>query len=210
MAGVSNFLFTSYLCPAIIQPEAFDLCSPSSRPNPHMKRNLLRIATTLKAIGSLKAFDDQTEPWMAEISAKIKGSTELMKQFTELMRRARARGPAESQCIWNRPNHAAPHAPSSSTPLYLLHAVLYWHHAEIVSSSDNLIAILRDLGNMPDQLSSEQNKQVRTGAAHTRMHMHTRTHAHQMEATGHAPPVLVCVIYAPFRLGLPPLYTLHK
>ena len=81
MTGVSNFLFTSYLCPAIIQPEAFDLCSPSSRPTAHMKRNLLRIATTLKAIGSLKSFDDQTEPWMAEISAKIKGSTELMKQF---------------------------------------------------------------------------------------------------------------------------------
>ena len=48
MAGVSNFLFTSYLCPAIIQPEAFDLCSPSARPSAHMKRNLLRIATTLK------------------------------------------------------------------------------------------------------------------------------------------------------------------
>ena len=46
-----------------------------------MKRNLLRIATTLKSIGSLQAFSDQTEPWMAEISAKVKGSTELMKQF---------------------------------------------------------------------------------------------------------------------------------
>ena len=57
MAGVANFLFTTYLCPAIIQPEAFDLCSLSSRPSPHMKRNLLRVATTLKAIGSLKAFD---------------------------------------------------------------------------------------------------------------------------------------------------------
>ena len=45
--------------------------------------------------------------------------------------------------------------------LYLVHSVLYRHHSEIVSSSDNpLTAILRDLGNMPDQLSSEQNKQV--------------------------------------------------
>jgi len=45
--------------------------------------------------------------------------------------------------------------------LYLIHSVLYRHHAEIVSSSDNpLTAVLRDLGNMPDQVSSEQNKQV--------------------------------------------------
>ena len=41
----------------------------------------LRVATTLKAIGSLRTFDDQTEPWMAELSAKIQGSKELMKQF---------------------------------------------------------------------------------------------------------------------------------
>ena len=214
MAGVSNFLFTSYLCPAIIQPEAFDLCSPSSRPNPHMKRNLLRIATTLKAIGSLKAFDDQTEPWMAEISAKIKGSTELMKQFysnlcdvPELEDQRRVTMYMEST------ESRSPTRAFELNSLYLLHAVLYRHHAEIVSSSDNpLTAILRDLGNMPDQLSSEQNKQVRTGTAHTHACTCTRarTHAHQMEATGHAPPVLVCVIYAPFRLGLPPLYTLHK
>ena len=38
MRGVANFLFVSYFCPAIIQPEAFELCSSSNRPSPHMKR----------------------------------------------------------------------------------------------------------------------------------------------------------------------------
>jgi len=162
MAGVANFLFTSYLCPAIIQPEAFDLCSPSSRPTAHMKRNLLRIATTLKAIGSLRAFDDQTEPWMAEISAKIKGSTELMKQFystlcdvPELEDQRRVTMYMEST------ESRSPTRAFELNSLYLAHEVLYRHHAEIVSSSDNpLTSILRDLGNMPDQVSSEQNKQV--------------------------------------------------
>ena len=55
--------------------ESTNLCTED------LPRNLLRIATTLKAMGSLKSFDDQTEPWMAEISARIKGQTELMKQF---------------------------------------------------------------------------------------------------------------------------------
>jgi len=162
MAGVANFVFTSFLCPAIIQPEAFDLCSPSSRPSPHMKRNLLRIATTLKAIGSLKAFDDQTEPWMAEISAKIKGSIELMKQFyanlcdvPELEDQRRVTMYMEST------ESRSPTRAFELNSLYLVHSVLYRHHAEIVSSSDNpLTAILRDLGNMPDQVSYEQNKQV--------------------------------------------------
>jgi len=45
--------------------------------------------------------------------------------------------------------------------LYLIHAVLYRHHSEVVSSAENpLTGILRDLGTMPDQISSEQNKQV--------------------------------------------------
>eukprot|EP00966_Prymnesium_polylepis_P185859 4308391-Prymnesium_polylepis.1 len=57
MAGVSNFIFVSYICPAIIQPEAFDLCSASSKPSGHMKRNLLRIASTLKRVGSLTPYD---------------------------------------------------------------------------------------------------------------------------------------------------------
>jgi hypothetical protein len=128
MAGVSNFLFTSYLCPAIIQPEAFDLCSPSSRPSASMKRNLLRIATTLKAIGSLRAFDDQAEPWTAEISAKIKGSSELMKQFysnlcdvPELEDQRRVTmymESTESRC---------PTRAFELNSLYLLHAV-NWRH----------------------------------------------------------------------------------
>jgi hypothetical protein len=194
MAGVANFVFTSFLCPAIIQPEAFDLCSPSSRPSPHMKRNLLRIATTLKAIGSLKAFDDQTEPWMAEISAKIKGSIELMKQFyanlcdvPELEDQRRVTMYMEST------ESRSPTRAFELNSLYLVHSVLYRHHAEIVSSSDNpLTAILRDLGNMPDQVSYEQNKQVRTlpptpasldACTHPRRHISSRT--------GHGRPLAV-------------------
>lgn len=57
MAGISNFIFITYICPAIIQPEAFELCSPSSRPSAAMKRNLLRIASTLKRVGSLTPYD---------------------------------------------------------------------------------------------------------------------------------------------------------
>jgi hypothetical protein len=50
--------------------------------------------------------------------------------------------------------------------LYLVHSVLYRHHSEVVSSSENpLTAILLELGNMPDQVSSEQNKQVGAHAA---------------------------------------------
>jgi hypothetical protein len=69
--------------------------------------------------------------------------------------------------------------------LHLVHSVLYRHHAEIVSSSGNLLmAILRDLGNMPDQVSSEQtseqNKQVSSPRATpaTRVMRKPRTHAH--------------------------------
>ena len=72
MAGVANFIFTTYLCPAIIHPEAFGLCSACSKPTANMKKNLLRIATTLTAFGSLKQFDMAKQPWLADIAAKIK------------------------------------------------------------------------------------------------------------------------------------------
>lgn len=166
MAGVANFVFTSYLCPAIIQPEAFDLCSASSRPTAAMKRNLLRIATSLKAVGCLRKFNDSAEPWMADISAKVKVSTELMKQFysnltdvPELEDQRRVTMYMEST------ESRTPTRAFELNSLYLVHRILYRHHAEIVSSSDNPITgILRDLGNEPDQLSSEQNKQVRAHA----------------------------------------------
>ena len=45
--------------------------------------------------------------------------------------------------------------------IYLLHSVLYRYYSEIVSSSDNpLHTVLLDLGNMPDQVSQDQNRQV--------------------------------------------------
>ena len=199
MAGVSNFLFTSYLCPAIIQPEAFDLCSLSSRPSPSMKRNLLRIATTLKAIGSLRAFDDQTEPWMSEISAKVKGSTELMKQFysnlcdvPELEDQRRVTMYMEST------ESRSPTRAFELNSLFLLHAVLYRHHSEIVSASDNpLTAILRDLGNMPDQLSADQNKQVLL-----RLRLRARNELHSSAAQGGGGDASVVDLQAELRQSL--------
>ena len=147
---------------------------------------------------------------MAEISAKIKGSTELMKQFysnlcdvPELEDQRRVTMYMEST------ESRSPTRAFELNSLYLLHAVLYRHHAEIVSSSDNpLTAILRDLGNMPDQLSSEQNKQVRTGAAHACTCTRGRTHTKWRPQAMRRPSLFA--LYAPFRLGLPPLYTLHK
>ena len=102
------------------------------------------------------------EEVVAEISAKIKGSTELMKQFysnlcdvPELEDQRRVTMYMEST------ESRSPTRAFELNSLYLLHAVLYRHHAEIVSSSDNpLTGVLRDLGNMPDQLSADQNKQV--------------------------------------------------
>ena len=102
---------------------------------------------------------------MAEISAKIKGSTELMKQFysnlcdvPELEDQRRVTMYMEST------ESRSPTRAFELNSLYLLHAVLYRHHSEIVSTTDNpLTAILRDLGNMPDQLSADQNKQVGVG-----------------------------------------------
>lgn len=55
MAGVSNVVFISYICPAIISPQTYGLCSVSTAPNAHMQRNLLRIATVLQRLGSRRA-----------------------------------------------------------------------------------------------------------------------------------------------------------
>jgi len=162
MAGVANFLFTSYLCPAIIQPEAFDLCSISSRPTAAMKRNLLRIAATLKAFGSLKAYDDLAEPWMAEISSKISGSAELMRQcYSNLTDVPELEDQRRVTMYMESTEPRTPTRAFELNAIYLLHSVLYRNHTDIVSSSDApLTTILRDLGNMPDQLPADQNKQV--------------------------------------------------
>jgi len=161
MAGVSNFIFVSYICPAIIQPEAFDLCSASSKPSGHMKRNLLRIASTLKRVGSLTPYDI-AEPWYADISALVKSSSEMMKQFysnlsdvPQLEEQRRVTMYLEST------ESLTPTRSFELNSVYLLHSVLYRYYAEIVSSSDNpLHTVLLDLGNMPDQVSEDQNRQV--------------------------------------------------
>jgi len=161
MAGVSNFIFVSYICPAIIQPEAFDLCSTSSKPSGHMKRNLLRIASTLKRVGSLSPYD-VNEPWYADISALVKSSSEMMKQFynnlsdvPQLEEQRRVTMYLEST------ESLTPTRSFELNSIYLLHSVLYRYYSEIVSSSDNpLHTVLLDLGNMPDQVSQDQNRQV--------------------------------------------------
>ena len=167
MAGVANFVFTTYLCPAIIQPEAFELCSASSRPTAAMKRNLLRIATSLKAVGCLRHFDDNAEPWMSELSAKIKVSTELMKQFYSNLADVPELDEQRRITVYMESTESrTPTRAFELNSLYLVHSVLYRHHSEVVSSSENpLTAILLELGNMPDQVSSEQNKQVGAHAA---------------------------------------------
>ena len=81
MRGVANFVFVTFFCPAIIQPEAFDLCSHSNRPTAPMKRNLVRIASTLKLLGSLTPTDGVNEPWYSEIGTLVHNSSELMRQF---------------------------------------------------------------------------------------------------------------------------------
>ena len=70
-AGVANFVFVTFFCPAIIHPQAFDLCSHSNRPTAPMKRNLVRIASTLKLLGSLTPTDGVNEPWYSEIGTLV-------------------------------------------------------------------------------------------------------------------------------------------
>ena len=190
MAGVSNFIFTSYLVPAIIQPEAFELSLALGAPQPAMKRNLFRIATTLKAIGSLQSFDAQREPWMAEVSGKVKASEELMRQFyTDLTDVPELEDQRRVTMYMESTESRTPTRAFELNAIHLIHTVLYRHHAEIVSSSDNpLTTILRELGNMPDQLPADQNKQVRLAAARPRGLTHTRAHArpphtHTQQAT---------------------------
>jgi len=162
MRGVANFLFVSYFCPAIIQPEAFDLCSPSNRPSAHMKRNLVRIASALKMVGSLTPFDDGTEPWHAELSSLVHNSQELMRQFysslcdvSELEEHRRVTVYMEST------ESLTPTRTFELNSIYLLHAALYRNYTEVVATSDSpLHYVLLELGNMPDQVSREQNRLV--------------------------------------------------
>ena len=154
MRGVSNFLFVSYFCPAIIQPEAFELCSPSNKPSTHMKRNLVRIASALKMVGSLTPFDDGTEPWHAELSTLVHNSQELMRQFysslcdvLELEEHRRVTVYMEST------ESLTPTRTFELNSIYLMHAALYRNYTEVVATSDSpLHSVLLELGNMPDQV----------------------------------------------------------
>merc|ERR1719454_2135531 len=127
-----------------------------------MKTNLLRIATTLKVIGSLKEFDDAKEPWFAPGTAQVKVSKELMKQFySNLTDVPDLEDQRRVTMYMESTESRTPTRAFELNAIYLVHAILYRHHAEIVSSSDSpLTTILRDLGSMPDQVSSDQNKQV--------------------------------------------------
>ncbi|KAL1503593.1 hypothetical protein AB1Y20_012070 [Prymnesium parvum] len=161
MAGVSNFIFVSYICPAIIQPEAFDLCSASSRPSGAMKRNLLRIASTLKRIGSLSPYD-AAEPWYADISALVNSSSEMMKQFYSNLTDVPLL--EDQRRVTMYLESTEPLVPTLSLELnsiYLVHSILYRCYADVFSSSDHpLHSILLDLGGLPANVTHEQNRHV--------------------------------------------------
>ena len=162
MRGVANFVFVTFFCPAIIHPQAFDLCSHSNRPTAPMKRNLVRIASTLKLLGSLTPTDGVNEPWYSEIGTLVHNSSELMRQFysnlcdvPEVDEQRRVTMYMEST------ESLTPVRTLQLNAVFLLHAVLYRNSVEILSGADNpLYNVLLELGNMPDQVSDEQNRLV--------------------------------------------------
>tara|TARA_B110001452_G_scaffold11041_1_gene9183 strand:+ start:3615 stop:8069 length:4455 start_codon:yes stop_codon:yes gene_type:complete len=162
MRGVSNFIFVSYFCPAIIQPEAFDLCSPSNKPSTHMKRNLVRIASALKMVGSLTPFDDGSEPWHAELSTLVHNSMELMKQFYSSLCDVLEVDEQRRVTVYMESTESlTPTRTFELNSVYLMHAALYRNYTEVVATSDSpLHHVLLELGNMPDQVSREQNRLV--------------------------------------------------
>ena len=127
-----------------------------------MKRNLVRIASALKMVGSLTPFDDGTEPWHTELSSLVHNSQELMRQFysslcdvLELEEHRRVTVYMEST------ESLTPTRSFELNSVYLLHAALYRNYTEVVATSDSpLHNVLLELGNMPDQVSREQNRLV--------------------------------------------------
>jgi len=154
--GVANLFWVSFICPAIISPAAYGLCSVSNSPTGTMRANLVAIATALHRVGACMPYDEVAEPWKAPLSALVSGSTELMRQFYSALTEVPELEEQRSLTVYLESCESLrPIRCFELNALFLLHALSYRDYEAVgdgVESGKELHKVLLQLGNMPEQV----------------------------------------------------------
>ncbi|XP_048484401.1 ras GTPase-activating protein 1 isoform X2 [Plutella xylostella] len=143
---VSGFIFLRLICPALVEPRAWALCSGA--PPPHAQRSLLMVAKCLQNLANLIEFGAK-EPYMEVVNPFILKNKERMVVFLDQLSAAPEPGAS--------PPNANNNSFDIAKELATLHHICVAHLAELQTMAKTQPAI-RKLVTVTEMLTKHKHK----------------------------------------------------